>query len=144
MISVMTSPMVRQDTQIHKVRTQLNFLLFNVFKCSMKHKISISCLGWVHKSRYSDKMSKSSWLDSKRLELVLFIYFVSTKTEQMRKEDTRKYFSLFFILVISHPLPPYVLLIPYPSFFVVRGVRAQRQIFLSWSRLLIYHDQGTS
>ena len=41
-------------------------------------------------------MSQSLWLDSKRLELVLFIYFVSKKTKQTRKEDTRNYFSLYF------------------------------------------------
>ena len=49
-------------------------------------------------------MSQSSWLDSKRLELVLFVYFVRTKTKQTRKEDTRSYFSLYFVLVISHSL----------------------------------------
>ena len=49
-------------------------------------------------------MSQSSWIDSKRLELVLFVYFVSTKIEQTRKEDTRNYFSLFLVLVISHSL----------------------------------------
>lgn len=49
-------------------------------------------------------MSQSSWLDLKRLELVLFVYFVSTKTKQTRKEDTRSYFSLYFVLVISHSL----------------------------------------
>ena len=47
-------------------------------------------------------MSQSSWLDLKRLELVLFVFFVSTKTKQTRKEDTRSYFSLYFVLVISH------------------------------------------
>ena len=72
----------------------------------MKHKIIISCLGWVHNSRSSYKMSQSSWLDLKRLELVLFAYFVSKKTKQTRKEDTRGYFSLYFVLVISHPLGP--------------------------------------
>ena len=49
-------------------------------------------------------MSQSLWLDSKRLELVMFVYFVSTKTEQTRKEDTRNYFSLYFVLVILHSL----------------------------------------
>ena len=49
-------------------------------------------------------MSQSSWLDLKRLELVLFVYFVSTKTKQTIKEDTRSYFSLYFVLVISHSL----------------------------------------
>ena len=49
-------------------------------------------------------MSQSSWLDSKRLELAMFIYVVSTKTKQTRKEDTRNYFSLFFVLVIPHSL----------------------------------------
>ena len=49
-------------------------------------------------------MSQSSWLDLKRLELVLFVYFVSKKIKQTREEDTRCYFSLYFILVISHSL----------------------------------------
>ena len=34
----------------------------------------------------------------------MFVYFVSTKTEQTRKEDTGNYFSLFFVLVISQGL----------------------------------------
>ena len=52
-------------------------------------------------------MSQSSWLDSKRLELVMFVYFVSTKTEQTRKEDTRNYFSLFLgsLYLTGQPYP---------------------------------------
>ena len=50
-------------------------------------------------------MSQSLWLNSKRLELVLFVYFVSKK-KQTIKEDTRNYFSLFFVLVISQAAVP--------------------------------------
>ena len=55
-------------------------------------------------------MSRSSWLNSKRLKLALFIYSVSTKTKQTRKEDTRNFRYLYLtcttptLLLLSLPL----------------------------------------
>ena len=88
-IFALTSLKVRQDTQTHKVITQLNFLLFNVFKCLMKHKINISCFGWVHNSRLSDKVSQSSWLDFKTLGIGTVCLFCEykNKTEEKRRLD---------------------------------------------------------
>ena len=46
-------------------------------------------------------MSQSSWLDLKRLELVLFVYFVSTKN---KTDEKRRHKKLFFFIFRSRYL----------------------------------------